>query len=116
MDLAVAQFPVVEVGLFGPLAGEFLDPGNVLALTFALLDARKQGVGNGGVLVQEVVEVLLHHVVDPGADHAPLRPLGSECVEPSLVLVCDSNTGSCTRKAMAPIMLVRMSEASKGLL
>ena len=33
-------------------------------------------------------------------------------MEPNLVLVCDSNTGSCTRTLMAAMMLARMSVVS----
>jgi hypothetical protein len=39
-------------------------------------------------------------------------PFGPMSVEPSLVLVCDSNTGSCTRTATAASMDCRMSAAS----
>ena len=44
---------------------------------------------------------------------AMVTPFGDISREPSLVFVCDSNTGSCTRMAMAATMPLRMSEYSK---
>jgi hypothetical protein len=41
---------------------------------------------------------------------------GEIVVDPSLVLVCDSNTGSCTLMAMAPTILARISDGSNSFL
>ena len=41
---------------------------------------------------------------------------GEIVVDPSLVFVCDSNTGSCTLIAIAPTILARISEGSNSFL
>ena len=43
-------------------------------------------------------------------------PFGPISVEPNLVLVCDSKTGSSTLTETAETIDLRISEASKGLL
>ena len=52
---AVAQFFVVQTGLFGTIIGEFFNTGEFFALPLRLLNAFLERVAHGGVHVQEVV-------------------------------------------------------------
>lgn len=108
MYLAVAQLLVVERHLLGRFAGFLLNTGDRLALLLVLDDLLLQDLGRFGVLVQVIVQVLGQKIDDEIAQRNP----GSISFEPSLILVCDSNTGSVTRTEMAAMIDVRMSEGS----
>ena len=58
------------------------------------------------MLVQVVVEVLADEI------EYEVETPGSISFDPSLILVCDSNTGSVTLTEMAAMIDVRMSDAS----
>ena len=75
VDPAVPELLVVEAGLLGPLPGELLDAGQVLALLLALEDALQQRLCGLRIPVQVVGELDLEEIVDKGA-HA--RPPGAD--------------------------------------
>ena len=67
VDPAVAQFPVVQAGLLGPLPGQLLDAGQILALLLALEDPLQQRLCGLRVAVEVVGQFDLQEVVDKGA-------------------------------------------------
>ena len=74
MHAAVAQFAIVEVGLFGPLTRQFRYASDGLALLLVLLDFLEEHVGHVEVFVEIVVDILLHEVANEFVDtHARER-------------------------------------------
>jgi hypothetical protein len=94
VQAAVAQLAVVEGGLFPALAGEAADAGELLALVLALLDLAEKRIGGLPVLVEVGVELCCTNLP---MNSRIVGPPGPMWFDPSLVLVCDSNTGSITR-------------------
>ena len=113
MQAAVAQLAVVERGLLRALAGEAADAGELLALVLALLDLALERLGRLRLLVQVGVELCCTNLPMKSRIGGPPGPMS---VEPSLVFVCDSKTGSITRTAIAATIDWRTSAASKSFL
>ena len=68
MHAAVAQFAIVEVGLFGPFTRQFRHASDGLALLLVLLNFLQEHVGHVEVFVEIVVDVLLHEVANEFVD------------------------------------------------
>ena len=73
VDLAVAEFAVVQVRLLGTFVGKLLDARDFLAFTFVLRDAVEQSLFGFGILVQVVVELACDVIDDPGAQLCAAR-------------------------------------------
>ena len=56
MDPAIAQLLVMQVGLFGPLPGQFLDPRNGFSFLFRLLDLPQQDMSCFTMFVQVIIQ------------------------------------------------------------
>ena len=77
---AIPQLAVVQVGFFGPLVGQLLDSGHVLAFPLALGDSFEQGIGHRRMLVQVIIQFPFDKIPDKGAERSTTRGhvLGSQ--------------------------------------
>ena len=106
MHPAVPEVLVVNFGLAGVFARQLLDAGEFLAVPFGILDFCFQGFGRFRVFVSSSLAMKLPTKV------RMVSPSGLMVLDPSLVLVWDSKTGSFTLMEMAATREERMSPAS----
>ena len=107
------NFLLCRLAFFARSLANFLMPESSLRSRSACKILRNNASATSGFLCRKLSNLVLIKSFTNDRTEGPFGPIS---VEPNLVLVCDSNTGSSTLTETAETIDLRISDASKGLL